>query len=151
MASSRGSARRLIHGLAGAWRRLENRAANELQSQTGLSLDDLVFLETIALTDLSPSEIATALRIPNHGVSRRLAEFEAIGALQRSIDPGDHRRRVLLVTARGRQLIERAHAILEQRIEPMLRELGGDHGANVLDNLTRFAAGEDQDDETQAA
>jgi DNA-binding MarR family transcriptional regulator len=146
MTLPRGSARRLMHGLSGAWRRLENRASSELKAQTGLALDDLVFLETIALTDLSPSEIAATLRIPTHGVSRRLAEFEALGAVRRTIDPSDNRRRTLEVTARGRSLIERAHAILENRVEPMLRPLGSDTSSRLLDALTRFAAGDDQDE-----
>jgi DNA-binding MarR family transcriptional regulator len=119
-----GQARRLVHGLAGAWRRVEARAAPAVAASTGLDLDDFVFLETIAMTDLSPGEIAAALRIPAHGVSRRLAALEGAGLVRRSLDPDDARRRVLTVTPHGRSTLTDAHAALEARVAPMLQRTG---------------------------
>jgi len=153
MASSTaaGQARRLVHGLAGALRRLEARAAPAMLQAAGLDLDDFVFLETIAMTDLSPGEIATALRIPPHGVSRRLAALEGAGLVRRALDPDDARRRVLTVTPHGRTTLTAAHATLEARVVPMLRELGPERCRALLDALTRLAAGLDPDDDADAA
>jgi DNA-binding MarR family transcriptional regulator len=142
-----GHARRMIHGLAGAWRRLEARAAPAMLASAGLDLDDFVFLETVAMTDLAPGEIAAALRIPPHGVSRRLAALEGAGLVRRALDPDDHRRRVLSVTPHGRTVLAAAHAALEARVAPMLRELGPERGPALLDGLTRLAAGLDPEDD----
>jgi DNA-binding MarR family transcriptional regulator len=146
-----GHARRLVHGLAGAWRRLEARAAPAMRASAGLDLDDFVFLETVAMTDLAPGEIAAALRIPPHGVSRRLAALESAGLVRRTLDPEDHRRRVLSVTPHGHTVLAAAHAALEARVAPMLREIGPERSAAVLDALTRLAAGLDPEDEGAAA
>ena len=142
-----GIARRLVHGLAGARRRLEAHATPAMQRSAALDLDDFVFLETIAMTDLSPGEIAAALRIPPHGVSRRLAALERAGLVRRALDPDDARRRVLTVTPHGRTTLTAAHATLEARVAPMLRELGAERSHALLDALTRLAAGFDGDDE----
>ena len=139
-------ARRLVHGLAGAWRRLEARAAPDMLASADLDLNDFVFLETVAMTDLSPGEIAAALRIPPHGVSRRLAALEGAGLLRRALDPTDQRRRVLTVTPHGRTTLAAAHAALEARVAPMLRELGPERSAALLDALTRLASGLDPED-----
>jgi len=146
-----GHARRLVHGLAGAWRRLEARAAPDMRASAGLDLDDFVFLETVAMTDLAPGEIAAALRIPPHGVSRRLAALEHAGLVRRTLDPEDHRRRVLSVTPHGHTVLAAAHASLEARVAPMLRELGPERSAAVLDALTRLAAGLDPEDDGATA
>ena len=146
-----GHARRLVHGLAGAWRRLEARAAPAMRASAGLDLDDFVFLETVAMTDLAPGEIAAALRIPPHGVSRRLAALESAGLVRRTLDPEDHRRRVLSVTPHGHTVLAAAHAALEARVAPMLREIGPERSAAVLDALTRLAAGLDPEDEGAGA
>jgi DNA-binding MarR family transcriptional regulator len=146
-----GLARRLVHGLAGARRRLETHAAPALERAVALDLDDFVFLETIAMTDLSPGEISAALRIPPHGVSRRLAALERAGLVRRALDPEDARRRVLTVTPHGRTTLTAAHATLEARVAPMLRELGAERSHALLDALTRLASGGGGDDEGDAA
>lgn len=143
MASASTSPRRLLHGLTGAWRRVEARAAAELRRVSGLELSDVVFLETVAMTDLSPGEIAEALRIPPHGVSRRLAALESAGLLRRAIDPADHRRRVLALTAHGRAQLASVQATLEETLGPLFGELGPERSTALLDALTRLAAGSD--------
>jgi len=148
--STAGSSRRLVHGLAGALRRLEARAVPDMRAAAGLDLDDFVFLETIAMTDLAPGEIADALRIPAHGVSRRLAALERAGLVRRSLDPADARRRVLTVTPHGRTTLAAAHGTLEARIAPMLADLGAERSHALLDALTRLAAGLDPDDDAPA-
>lgn len=144
-------ARRLVHGLAGAQRRLEARVAPAVLAATGLDLEDFVFLETVAMTDLVPGEIATALRLPPHGVSRRLATLEAAGLLRRALDPDDHRRRQLTVTPHGLAVLAAAHAALEERAAPLLHELGPRRSAALLDALTRLAAGLDPEEEAETA
>lgn len=141
-----GQARRLVHGIAGTWRRLEARTAASLRDAGDLTLDDLVFVETVAMTDLAPGEIATALRMPAYAVSRRLASLEGAGMLRRGLDPDDHRRRTLVLTPHGRAVLAVAQAALEARVAPILAELGPERANVLLDALTRLAAGADPDE-----
>ncbi len=144
-ALSQDLARRLVHGLTAVQRRVEARAARPLRSNNGLDLDVFVLLETIANTDLAPGEIADALRLPAHGISRRLAVLEKAGLIERHLDPNDARRRSLRLTQRGRLALGEAQQQLAQALSPLFDELGGDERvAALLDGLTMLAAGSDE-------
>lgn len=144
-------ARRLVHGLTALQRRVEARTARPLRSNHGLDLDVFVLLETIANTDLAPGEIADALRLPAHGVSRRLAVLEKAGLIERHLDARDARRRSLRLTQRGRQALGEAQQQLGQALSPLFEELGGDDRVSaLLDGLTMLAAGSDEN-EAEAA
>lgn len=144
-------ARRLVHGLSAVQRRVEARTADPLRSNHGLDLDVFVLLETIANTDLSPGEIAEALRIPAHGISRRLAILERAGLIERHLDASDARRRSLRLTARGHAALTEAQQRLAQVLSPLLRELGSEERATaLLDGLTMLAAGSDEEEASEA-
>lgn len=137
------AARRLVHGVWGMHRRLETRLRPGLEEACGLDLDDFVLLETVALTDLAPGEVALALRVPPHTVSRGLGRLEGAGLVQRRIDPGDARRRSVALTDAGRGALARAHAHLEARLAGWLTELPPDRTLLALDAITRLATGRD--------
>jgi DNA-binding MarR family transcriptional regulator len=135
--------RRLVHGVWGMHRRMATLLGAGLPEACGLDLDDFVLLETIALTDLAPGEVAQALRLPAHTVSRGLGRLEGAGLVARRIDPEDARRRVVVLTDAGRAALARAHAHLEQALGPWLTELPPDRTLLALDALTRLATGRD--------
>ncbi|MDF1522541.1 MAG: MarR family winged helix-turn-helix transcriptional regulator [Trueperaceae bacterium] len=135
--------RRLVHGVWGMHRRMATLLGTGLPEACGLDLDDFVLLETIALTDLAPGEVAQALRLPAHAVSRGLGRLEGAGLVARRIDPEDARRRVVALTDAGRAALARAHAHLERALGPWLTELPPDRTLLALDALTRLATGRD--------
>jgi DNA-binding MarR family transcriptional regulator len=143
-ATSSDAARRLVHGIWGVHRRLAARLEPTLADASGLDLDAFVLLETVALTDLAPGEIALALRLPAHTVSRGLGALEAAGLVVRSLDAMDARRRVVTPTDAGRAALARAHAHLDEALGGWLTELAPDRIVAALDALTRLATGRDE-------
>lgn len=135
--------RRLVHGAWGVHQRIATRLDPGLAEACGLDLDDFVLLETFALTDLAPGEVATALRLQPHTVSRGLGRLEEAGLVLRRIDPEDARRRTVALTDGGRTALARAHAYLERTLGHLLGELSPDRALLVLDALTRLATGRD--------
>ncbi len=133
-----------MHGIWGVHRRLTARLASTLAEASGLDLDAFVLLETVALTDLAPGEIALALRLPAHTVSRGLGALEADGLVVRTLDPADARRRVVSPTEAGRAALARAHAHLDTALGGWLVELPPDRTVAALDALTRLATGRDE-------
>jgi DNA-binding MarR family transcriptional regulator len=139
-ASSRDAPRHLVHAFWAVRQRLDARVGAPLAEATGLDLMEFVLLEYAAMTDLSPTEIAAAVRVPEHTVSRRLGSLERAGLLHRRIDPDDGRRRTLMLTGAGRARLAEGFA----RLGPMLDELGATRVAALLDALTAFAAADDR-------
>lgn len=137
-----------MHGVWGMHRRLQVHLEPGLVDACGLHLDDFVLLETVALTDLAPGEVALALRLPPHAVSRGLGRLEGAGLVQRRIDPGDARRRSVALTDAGRAALARAHAHLETALAGWLAELPPDRTLLALEAVTRLATGRDPDPTT---
>lgn len=137
------ASRRLVHGVWGMHRRLTVRLEPGLPEACGLDLDDFVLLETLALSDLAPGEVAMALRLPPHAVSRGLGRLEGAGLVVRKIAPGDARRRMVVLTDAGRAALARAHAHLEGALGGWLTELPPDRALLALDAITRLATGRD--------
>jgi DNA-binding MarR family transcriptional regulator len=137
------ASRRLVHGVWGMHRRLTVRLDPDLQEACGLDLDDFVLLETLALTALPPGEVAVALRVPPHTVSRGLGRLEGAGLVARRIDAEDARRRVVVLTDAGRAALAQAHAHLEAALGGWLTELPPDRTLLALDAITRLATGRD--------
>lgn len=121
-------ARRFLHGCWHASRQLE--ALLAMQGDVGLS--DLVVLEYAAYSDLGPSAIADAVRLPDHTVSRVLGRLEAAGLVERHLAQGDGRRRTLVATGAGRALLERLHHAIQVHVAALVP----DHDAA---RLTVFA------------
>lgn len=116
--------RRFLHGTWHATRHLEA----VLATAGPLDLTEFVVLEYAALSDLGPSGIADALRLPDHTVSRVLGRLESLDLLERQLDPDDHRRRALLPTRQGRAQLDTLHATLQRHVERILP----DHDAEQL-------------------
>lgn len=109
--------RRVLHGTWHATRHLEA----VLATDDGLDLSELMVLEYAALSDLGPSAIADALRLPDHAVSRLLGRLEAAGLVERRVDRSDARRREINATGAGHAQLERLHKALRTHVGTMLQ------------------------------
>lgn len=131
-----GLTRRLVHGTWHATRQLET-----VLALTGdLDLSALVVLEYAVLSDLGPSAIADALRLPDHTVSRVLGRLEDAGLIERRLDPRDARRRTIRATPAGRSLLQRLHEALHARVAAMLHGQDATRLAAFADVLTAIIA-----------
>lgn len=123
-------------------RQLDMLLTPALAADAGVDLTEVVMLEYVAHTDLGPSQIATAMRLPDHAVSRLLGRLERGGLLRRTVAAGDARRRVLRVTPAGREALAQAHARLATSLAPLLGELGPQRLHALIEALTLVVAAE---------
>ena len=106
-----------------------------LEAAHGLELSRVFLLHYVAASDLAPSEIAAAMLLPPHAISRRLMALERSGYLERSLDPDDARRRVLNPTPAGLRLIAAARESLGEAVETLLARLEPEHRQSFLAGL----------------
>ena len=104
----------------GVRQHMVRRIGPELQDRHDLDLPEHFLLGYVADSDLSPTEIADALSLPAHTISRRLDALEQRGYLTRHIHPGDARRRRLVVTEAGRAAQDAAARTLHDHLARML-------------------------------
>ena len=110
-----------------------------LKERHGLDMGDFFLLDRIAASDLSPSEIAAALEMPAHAISRRLDVLEKQGLIRRTLDRRDARRRVLSLTKAGERRLQQAGATMEQETEAFLAVLDPEDLDALLDSLDCLA------------
>ena len=90
---------------------------------------------------LTPSELAARERVRRPTATRLVARLEALGVLQRAVDPQDRRSSLLSVTPEGRALLEelrqRKTAYLAHRLEALDPEERAtlDRAAGILERL----------------
>lgn len=112
--------------LRGYWKLRQHFVARvnpHLRARYGLELPEIFLLHFSAVSDLSPGEIAEAMHLPPHAISRRLEVLERHGLIERQLDPHDARRRVLRVTAEGQALLDEALGTLDERVNEVLGRL----------------------------
>ncbi|MEJ2287134.1 MAG: MarR family transcriptional regulator [Deinococcales bacterium] len=134
-----GPTRRFLYGFWALRQRLFRHSGPVLKERHGLEMGDFFLLDRIAASDLSPTEIAAALEIPAHAISRRLDVLEKQGSIRRALDPRDARRRVLTLTEAGERRLERAAATMEHETEAFLGVLDACALDAFLDTLERLA------------
>ena len=130
--------RRLLHGTWHATRHVDA----VLAEAGALDASELMVLEYAALSNLGPSAIAEALRLPDHAVSRVLGRLEAAGLVERRLDPSDARRRALSATDAGRAQLERLHDALQAHFGTMLQAHDADRLRAFASVLTAIVAAE---------
>jgi len=135
-ASDPAFARRYLHGAWHAVRHVER----VLAAAGDIDLTDLVVLEYASLSDLGPSAIADALRVPPHTVSRALGRLASGGLLERRIAAGDARRRTLVPTTSGLATLSRLHASLGSHVAAVLGDQHPDRLRAFADVLTAVVA-----------
>ncbi len=112
-----------MHAFWGLRQVMLRRINPKIREAHDLEFLEVLLLETIGTTDLSPSEISEAMQIPAHAISRKLDELEKAGLIARALDPKDARRRVLSLTARGAVVTRDALRTLDAEVSRMLEPL----------------------------
>ena len=100
-----------------------------------VDLPEHFLLEYVADSDLSPTEIAEALALPAHAISRRLDSLEQRGWLTRHIHPDDARRRRLVVTVKGRKAQQAAARTLHLELARLLATVPAPDLERCIDTL----------------
>ncbi len=118
--------------------------AMEFMLSASITTAQAILLHTVALTtQCAPSDIATAMRLSPSSVSQMIERMAKQGLLERVEAEDDRRRKVLAVTATGRQFLDELKALriqeyadgvagltpatraqLEQALQAALKELG---------------------------
>lgn len=95
----------------------------QLREAHGLDMPEVFLLHYIRESSLSPGEIAAAMLLPPHTISRWLERLEQQRYITRSLDPDDARRRVLSVTPAGERVLDAALERLDQAVGALLSRL----------------------------
>jgi DNA-binding MarR family transcriptional regulator len=117
------------------------RVSPVLRAAHDLEMAEVFLLEYIGRSDLSPSEIAGALHLPAHAISRKLDALEKRGLIRRSLDPHDARRRVLELTPSGETLLKEAARTLEEQVASLLDVLTPDTLSTMLGTMEQLTEG----------
>ncbi len=105
-------------------------------------MSEYFLLQYVSGSDLGPSEIAEALQMPAHAISRKLDSVERGGFLERTLDPTDARRRVLTITAKGKEVLQEASVTMNKEVEHMLSTLEPAGLEQFLSSLEALATSE---------
>ncbi len=89
----------------------------------------------------SAVELAGKLRITKQAAAKTIATLEARGYVTREIDPADGRRRRLLLTPRGKDMLAQGQAILDELRRTWAKTMGEDRLAD-FESVLRTLVGE---------
>ena len=124
-----------MHAFWGMRQVMLRRVNPRIREVHDLEFLEVLLLETIGTTDLSPSEISEAMQIPAHAISRKLDELEKAGLIERALDPKDARRRVLSLTSRGGVVMRDALLTLDAEVNRMLEVLTPEVRETMIDAI----------------
>lgn len=112
-----------MHGFWGIRQKLFRHVNPILRDKHSLDMSEFFLLQYVFESDLGPSEIAEALQIPAHAISRKLDTLERGGFLERTLDPHDARKRVLTITTKGKGVLEETVTTINEEVEVLLSVL----------------------------
>ena len=95
----------LARGVLRLSRHLSRTFDEALGPAFGLATKDYLVLRVVQDGEVHPGGVASYLNMPPASVSRVLERLEGKGYLERSVDPADHRRFLLSVTAAGSEAV----------------------------------------------
>jgi len=111
----------------------------------GLCLSDFMVLEALLHKGpLTISEIQAKVLLASGSMTAAVDRIESLGLLVRKTTPADRRARVLVLTAEGRRLIQRAYAEHAQHLEDAMSVLDNGEKKQLyagLKKLGLFVAG----------
>ena len=105
-------------------------------------MSEYFLLQYVSSSDLGPSEIAEALQLPAHAISRKLDSLGRGGFLERTLDPHDARKRVLTITAKGRGVLQEASTTMNEEVEHLLSVLAPEALESFLTSLEALSVQE---------
>jgi DNA-binding MarR family transcriptional regulator len=91
--------------------------------QPPLTVTQFLALRAIAAEGVSGSELARRAGVSGPAVSQLLSGLADAGLLEREELPEDRRRQTLTLSTRGQRALTSAHALLRERLTPLLAEL----------------------------
>ena len=131
--------RRFIHSFWQLRQQIISQVNPRVREAHGVDFLEVMLLEQIGTTDMSPSDIAELMQIPAHTISRKLDHLEKGGLIRRSLDPNDARRRVLSLTPTGREVAGQAQKTLDEEVGRMLATLSQQDTAVMIRSLETIA------------
>jgi DNA-binding MarR family transcriptional regulator len=107
----------------------------------GVELDRAGFGALVALGDqhLRMSELATRQGLDISTVSRRVAQLETAGLVERSADPADGRAAVMSLTPAGREVVASISELRRELLEAVVADWSEDDRREFARLLARFA------------
>lgn len=129
-----------MHAFWGIRQKLFRHVNPVLRNRHNLDMSEYFLLQYVSSSDLGPTEIAEALQMPAHAISRKLDSLERGGFLERTLDPGDARKRVLTITAKGKGVLQEASQTMNEEVERMLSVLEPEALEGLLTSLEALAA-----------
>jgi DNA-binding MarR family transcriptional regulator len=103
-----------------------------------LTVAEYLALRAIAAGPLAGADLAQRTGVSGAAVSQLLAELEDKGLVARSPVPGDRRRLEVTLSRRGRGALERASALLRERIAGLLVDLKPHESRGLAEGLDRI-------------
>jgi DNA-binding MarR family transcriptional regulator len=111
----------------------------------GLSTNEYSILARLGrLGPLPLGRLATALGVDRTTLSRELAPLEREGLVDTATDPADGRRRVICLSAAGRERVKRAFPLWERAQATLAEEFGSDRTEALVGELNALAGAETQ-------
>ena len=98
-------------------------------------------LQAVGPEGTTAVELARALGVTKQAAGRTVAGLEEQGYLVRATDPADSRRKVVRLSARGQDLLERSAAILDDLRRRRADTVGADRIAALEDTLAALGGG----------
>jgi DNA-binding MarR family transcriptional regulator len=115
-------------------------AAENEQGFAGLRYPHLQIWGNVGVSGIRLTELADRANLSLAACSELVNELQTLGYLERRTDPSDGRAKLILPTARGRRVLDRAGeevAAMEQRWRNRLPEGEFDRACRTLDRLLR--------------
>ena len=131
-----------MHGFWDIRQKLFRHVNPILRDKHDLDMSAYFLLQYVSGSDLGPSEIAEALQMPAHAISRKLDTLERGGFLERTLDPNDARKRVLTITAKGKGMLQKASETINQEVESLLSALEPEALEQFLTSLEALSTSE---------
>lgn len=108
------------------------RYLSAVASSLGIAVTDLAALVQMSVANSAPSDVARFLAITSASTTALCDRLEGAGLLRRRAHPGDRRRRVLHLTARGQRLAQRFGDLVAEDVNTALVEISRDEWPTVL-------------------
>ncbi|MCE0763307.1 MarR family transcriptional regulator [Pseudonocardia kujensis] len=125
-----------------AFRGLVDDVSNGLEraGHPGVRAADEFALRAIAEGAETASELGRRLSITKQAAAQRIATLEQLGYVEREPDPADARRRRLLTTSRGREMMALGGALLDDIRDRWAANIGRRELERIEQHLRRLTA-----------
>jgi DNA-binding MarR family transcriptional regulator len=89
---------------------------------------------------LTPTELSAAMMVTSGAVTKRIDRLERDGLVQRTVNDADARGRVVALTPRGRELVDRVHPLHLANEDGLLRALDSEERSQLAGLLRKLLA-----------